>query len=142
MGHIAHLKNQFKSINTFAQSYIYIVMLNWRDDNLYYLLFDYWMVHCEFPSLKDALCQIWLKLAQWFWIRRSLTFVNVFLLFHNYLSFSKGACGLSFEQTIIPFTQGCFVPSLIEIGPMILEKKILNFVNVFYIFRNYLLLEK
>ena len=29
----------------------------------------------------------------------------------------------SFEQTCIPFTQGCFVPSLVEIGPVVLEKK-------------------
>ena len=26
----------------------------------------------ESPSPKDALCQVWLKLAQWFWRRRSL----------------------------------------------------------------------
>ena len=25
----------------------------------------------ESPSSKDALCQVWLKLAQWFWRRRS-----------------------------------------------------------------------
>ena len=30
----------------------------------------------------------------------------------------------SFEQTWIPFTQGFFVPSLFEIGPVVLEKKI------------------
>ena len=41
-----------------------------------------------------------------------------------------------------PFSQGCFVPSLVEIGPGVLEKKILNFVNVFSLFDNYLLLEK
>ena len=29
-----------------------------------------------------------------------------------------------FEQIWIPFTQGCFVPSLVEIGPVVLEKKI------------------
>ena len=29
----------------------------------------------------------------------------------------------SFEQTWFPFTQGCFVPSLVEIGPVVLEKK-------------------
>ena len=29
----------------------------------------------------------------------------------------------SFEQTWIPFTQGYFVPSLVEIGPVVLEKK-------------------
>ena len=32
----------------------------------------------ESPSLKDALCQVWLKLAQWFWRRRFFNFVNVF----------------------------------------------------------------
>ena len=31
--------------------------------------------------------------------------------------------GRSFEQTWIPFTQGCFVPSLVEIGPVVLKKK-------------------
>ena len=31
--------------------------------------------------------------------------------------------GPSFEQTWIPFTQGYFVPSLVEIGPVVLEKK-------------------
>ena len=31
--------------------------------------------------------------------------------------------GASFEQTWIPYTQGCFVPSLVEIGPVFLEKK-------------------
>ena len=31
--------------------------------------------------------------------------------------------GPSFEQTWIPFTHGCFVPSFVEIGPAILEKK-------------------
>ena len=32
----------------------------------------------------------WLKLARWFWRRRFLNFVNVFLLFPNYLPFEKG----------------------------------------------------
>ena len=51
--------------------------------------------------------------------------------------------GSSFEQTWIPFTQRCVVPSLVEIGPVVLEKKIfLNFVNVCLLFRNYLPLEK
>ena len=31
--------------------------------------------------------------------------------------------GPSFEHTWIPFTQGYFVPSLVEIGPVVLEKK-------------------
>mgnify|MGYP003683194777 CR=1 FL=1 len=43
----------------------------------------------EFPSPKDALCQVWLKLAQWFWRRRFLHFVNLFSLFRNYLPLEK-----------------------------------------------------
>ena len=66
------------------------------------------------PSSKVALCQVWLKLAQWFLRRRFYNFINVFSLFRNYLPF---------EQTWNPFTQECFVPSLVEIGLMVLEKK-------------------
>ena len=52
------------------------------------------------------------------WEEDIFNFVNVYLLFRN-----KGWCS-SFEQTWIPFTQGCFVPSLVEIDPVVLEKKI------------------
>ena len=44
----------------------------------------------ESPSPKNALCQFWLKLAQWFWRRRFLNFVNVFSLFGYYLPLEKG----------------------------------------------------
>ena len=44
--------------------------------------------------------------------------------------------GPSFEQTGIPITQGCFVPSLVEIGLLVLEKKI------FWLLRNYHLFQK
>ena len=43
----------------------------------------------ESPPPKDALCQVWLKLAQKFWRRRFLKFVNFFLLFRYYLPFEK-----------------------------------------------------
>ena len=33
----------------------------------------------------------------------------------------------SFEQTWMSFTQGCFVPSLIEIGPVVLQNNVLKF---------------
>ena len=33
------------------------------------------------PSPKDILCQVWLKLAQWLWIRRFLKFDNVYLFY-------------------------------------------------------------
>ena len=44
----------------------------------------------EYPSTNDAKCQVWLKLAQWFWRRRFFNFVNVFWLFWNYLPLEKG----------------------------------------------------
>ena len=83
-------------------------------------------VTLEFPSPKDALCQVWLKLAQWFsgsglCRRRLLNFVDVFSLFRNYLLLKRDV-GPSFEQTYIPFTQECYVPSLIEIHPVVLKK--------------------
>ena len=39
----------------------------------------------ESPSPKDDLCQVWLKLAQWFWRRRFLNDPTPFLHFCNYL---------------------------------------------------------
>ena len=44
----------------------------------------------EFPSPKDVLCQVWLKLAHCSWRRRYFNFVNVFLLFCYYLPLEKG----------------------------------------------------
>ena len=35
----------------------------------------------------------------------------------------------SFEHTWIPFTKGCFVLNLVEIGPVVLEKNILKFLQ-------------
>ena len=36
------------------------------------------------------MCQVWLKMVQWFWRRRFLNFVNVFSPFRNYLPLEKG----------------------------------------------------
>ena len=42
----------------------------------------------ESPSPKDSLCQVLLKLAQWF-RRRFKNFINLFLLFRKYLFLDK-----------------------------------------------------
>ena len=45
----------------------------------------------ESPPPKNALCQCWLKLAQWFWEEDFFfNFVNVFSLFRNYLPLDEG----------------------------------------------------
>ena len=41
-------------------------------------------------NLNPLLCQLWLKLAQWFWRNRFLKFVNVFSLFPYCLPFEIG----------------------------------------------------
>ena len=45
--------------------------------------------HLEFTSPKDALCQVWLKLAQWFW-RRSFKFWFFFRYFVIISPWKKG----------------------------------------------------
>ena len=79
----------------------------------------------ESPSPRDTFCQVWLKLAQEFWRRRFLKVVNFFFIIFQLSPLWEGR-GPSFEQTWIPFTQGYFVPNLVEIGPVVLEKKMKN----------------
>ena len=135
-------------------------------------------------SPQGALCQVWLKLAQWFWRNH----INVFSQFHNYLPLEKGVAlhlnnlesftqgyivsicfaeigsvvlenksskfcqdifsisflsplgkgyAPSFKQEWIPFTNWCFVPSILKLAQWF-WRKFKNFVNVFSLFRNYL----
>ena len=96
MGHIAHLRKQFKSINT----YDYIITLIKRRKN---------NINLESPSAMDALCQDWLKLAQLFW-RRFFNFVNVFSLFCNYVPLEKdGALHLNKLESPSPEDALCQV---------------------------------
>ena len=62
--------------------------------------------------------------------RKFLNFVNVFIFAILFLSPPWKRCHPSFEQSLFPFTKWYFVPSLVEIGWVVLEKMILNFVNV------------
>ena len=61
------------------------------------------------------MCQVRFKLAQWFLRRRFLNFVDS-MYFRYFVIFPLG------KGSWIPFTQGCFVFSLVEIGPVDLEK--------------------
>ena len=57
------------------------------------------------PFDKGCLCQVWLKLAQWFWRRRFLNFDNVFLLFRNYLPLEKHGALPIYILVDIPLTK-------------------------------------
>jgi hypothetical protein len=45
------------------------------------------LYNSESPLPKDALCQVWLKLAWWFWRRRFLNDPTLFWDFCDYLPF-------------------------------------------------------
>ena len=98
MGHIAHLRKQLKSINTYDYN---ITLIKRTKQKIFNFIIIYSFFHLnkiESTSPKDALCQDWLKLAQWFCRRKIFIFVNVFSPFPNNLSFEKGR-GLLFEQS-------------------------------------------
>ena len=68
---------------------------------------------------------------------KTVQIIKQIWLYHNVDSENKEKTlwefiGSSFEQTWIPFTQGSFVPRLVEIGPVILEKNILKFLKVYF----------
>ena len=81
----------------------------------------------EFPLPKDDLNQVWLKFWRRFFFNNLAKFLHFFLLSPLW----RGP-GTLFEQFRIPFTQRWFLPSLIEIGLLVLEKK--NFKNFQCIF--------
>ena len=79
-------------------------------------------------------------LAKWSGEEDFFKLRNVFLLFRNYLPFEKGG---PFIWTNFPITHGCFVLRLVDkIGQVDLAKVLKNFVNVFFLIRNYRTLEK
>ena len=57
-------------------------------------------------SLKDALCQVWLKLVQWFLRRRFLKFVNVILPFRCNLPLNSLDSGILCAKFCWNWTSG------------------------------------
>ena len=95
----------------------------------------------ESPSPKDALCQVWLMLAQWFWRRRFLNFVTVFSLFRSYLPLEKGGA-LQLNKLESPSLKDTLCQIWLKLAQLFWRRRVLNFINVFSLFRYYLPLEK
>ena len=93
------------------------------------------------PSPKDALCQIWLKLAQWFWRRRFFNFVNVFSLILNYLPLEKSG-PLNLNKLESPSPRDTLCQVWLKLAQSFWRRRFFNFLNVFSLFHNYLPLEK
>ena len=111
--------NQFsgsgeKDFKILSMHFRYYVIINCKKDVA--LQFK----NIESPSTKDALCQVLLKLALWFW-RKILNFINVFLLLRWNLKevFFGGGGGVG--------GGGGGGACLVEFGPVVLEEKILKF---------------
>ena len=85
----------------------------------------------ESPSSKDVLYPVSSKLTLWFWRRGDINFVNEFLLFFTYLPLEKGWV-LHFNKRGSPFFQGCFLPSFVEIGPVVLKMRIYKFCQCIF----------
>ena len=93
----------------------------------------------EYPSHKDALCLVWLKLAQWFWRRRFLKFLNNILQFCNYLLLERGRA-LHLKKQDFPLLQDASCQVWLKLALWFL-RRFLKLVNVFSLFPYYLPLE-
>ena len=88
----------------------------------------------------DALCQVWMKLAQWL-LRRFLNIFNIILHFCYYLSLEKGvAFQLNKIESPLPKDILCHVR--MKLAKRLWRRRFLNFFNRNLLFRYYLPLEK
>ena len=94
----------------------------------------------ESPLPKDALCQVWLKLAQWFWRRIFFYFFNVFSPFRNYLPLEK-CRALHLKKLESPSPEDALYEFWSKLARWFWRRRFLNFINVFSLFHNYLPLE-
>ena len=81
--------------------------------------------HAESLSFKAALCQVCINLP-------SGSAEEDFNILSKLLFPFGKRCGHLIEQTLNPFNQECFVQCLLEIGPVVLQKKISKFLQCIF----------
>ena len=99
-----------------------------------------WALHLNYfksPSPKDALCQVWLKLVKWFLGRRFSYIVNVFHYFVIISPWKRTGPFLNTLEFHSPKVARCRV--WLKLAQWFLERRFLNFVNVFSLFRSFAL---
>ena len=130
MCHIAHLRKKFKTINTYDYN---ITLIKRRRKNHYLLyenLMDLHLNKLESPLSKAAFGPVWLKLAQSFWRRGFLNFVNVFLLFRKHLPLEKGWT-LHLNKLESPSPKDALCQVCLKLAHLFWRRRFLNFFNVF-----------
>ena len=87
----------------------------------------------ELPSPKDTLCQVWLKLAHFFWRRFFFKLVNIFSLLVIISRWKRA--GPFIWTNLNSLHPRILVPSLVEICPAVLEKilKILSMCFCYFV---------
>ena len=111
-GHIAHLREQFKSINT----YDYIITLIKQKNQENWMVFN--MNKFESPSSKDALVEIGPVVLE----KKIFKFCQCIFTISTIISPWKRV-GPFIWTNLYPFHSRvwCFVPSLVEFGPVVVE---------------------
>ena len=87
------------------------------------------MGYNNIPSPKTALCQVWLKLAMWFWRIRFFNLTKWRSAFSSVSSLSK-ALDPSFEQTWIPSNLECSVPIWLKLAKWPWRSRLRYFVII------------
>ena len=95
----------------------------------------------ESLSPKEALCEVWLKLARWFWKRRFLNSVNIFSQFRNYLPLDKGGI-LHFYKVEFSSPKKALCQVWLKLDQLFCRRFLISSMFFFFIFHYYLHLEK
>jgi hypothetical protein len=90
---------------------------------------------------KDDLCQVWLKLVQWFWRRRFLNDPTPFLHFCDYLPFEEDMA-LYLNKLKFPSPKDKLYQVWLNLVCWFWLRRFLKFFSAFLLFRYYLPLEK
>ena len=92
----------------------------------------------DYPSTKSALCQVWLKLTQWFGRKRFLNIVNEYSLFcYNFLFKESVPLLLIKHESTLPM-QRCLCQVSLKLVQRVWRRSILHIDNVFLLFRYFL----
>ena len=92
------------------------------------------------PFTQKDLCQVLLKLAQWFWRKWFHILINKFLLIHSSLPLEKGGT-LHLNKHESPSPNNDLSKFWLKLAQWFWRRIFLKFFNVFSLFRNYLPLE-
>ena len=94
------------------------------------------------PPPKDDLCQVWLKLAWWFW-RKFLNIFNIILNFHFYLLLEKDVA-LHLNKLESPSSKDALGQDWMKSAQWFLRRRLLNIFNIilYFCYMYYLPLEK